>query len=122
MLQIMPFSLAHLFFGARRFVVVAAQVQQAVDNIERQFGLHIVAALGGLLLRNLNADDQLAFQLLGVGGAIRKRQHIGRLVGVEILLVEAMDGGIVYKSKADLVILDVFAFEDGTGDFAQSAL
>ena len=48
-----------LLFGHQ--VVVSADVQQAVDDVEREFVLCRPASLGCHIFRNLGAGDDLAF-------------------------------------------------------------
>jgi hypothetical protein len=53
-------ALPHFFRARCRFVIVAAQVQEAVDDIERQFRLEFVTVNGGLGLGDFRADHELA--------------------------------------------------------------
>ena len=92
-----------------------------MDDVERQLDLDVVAAAFGRVARDLGADHQLARQPLGVRLAQGKREDVGRLVVIEILLVEAMNGDVVDEGEADLRILDALAFEHGAGDFAHAA-
>ena len=57
----------------------------------------------------------------GAGAAQGKREHVGRLVVVEELLVEPMDGRIVHEGQADRRGGDALALQDGFGDLAQPA-
>src|SRR5438034_1250967 len=72
LLQVMAFAFAHCLPVGLLVVVEAAQVQQAVNDVQRQLGLHIVAALGRLGQRYLGTDDELTRELLRVRLAERK--------------------------------------------------
>ena len=104
-----------------RLVVVAAQVQEAVDDVEGQFSLNIVAAFLRLGLRHLGADDQLAGQPVRAGLAEREAQHVGRLVVIEVALVEPVDRGIVDEGEADLGVVDAFTLRARPGPSPASA-
>src|SRR5258708_5049849 len=108
----MPLTFAH-FLGIGFFVViVAAEVKEAVDYVERQFGLNIVAQSDWLGWGKFNADDQLPREFLRSRVAERKTQNVRRFIVIEIALVEPVNGGIVYERQADFVVVLFLALED----------
>ena len=72
-------------------------------------------AVGGVLLRDLVADHDLAFERLRAGLGVRERQHVGRLVVLEELIVEPVDVRVVDERERDLARLHALALEHGAG-------
>src|SRR5262249_50729733 len=68
---------------------------------------------------DFNAHDDFAFQLARLGCAHRERQHVGRLIVIEELPVEAMNRGVVDKCQRDLSFLYALAFQHDLGSFTQ---
>ncbi len=91
-----------------------------MDDVKRQLHLHVMAALLGLVPRNLDAEHELARQLACGAVAQRKRQHIGRLVVIEEALVEAMNGRVIHEGEADLVVRHALAVEHCPPDCAHA--
>lgn len=117
----MSFARPHLAHVVGGVVVEAAQVEQTVDDVERQFRLDVVLSLGRLPLGDLQAENEFPFEFFRSGATVWKCQDVGRFIVIEIALVEPMNRRVVNKSEADLVIRDTFAIEHGSSDRAHGA-
>ena len=82
----------HLCAGARRDVVVAVQVQQAVDDVEREFPEHIMPVLRRLHEGGVRAHDDFA---------VIKSDHIRRARLAHELHVDTRDDGIAHDGHLD---------------------
>src|SRR5262245_26838321 len=100
--KVLALLAAHGGRVARRTVVVPAQVQNAVNRVQAQLRVHVVAAGRGLALRDLDADHDFPFELPGAAAAQRKREYVGRAVVVQEPLVQCGDGRVVHDREADL--------------------
>ena len=87
----MPLLLAHFLCADVGLVVVAAEVQETVDDVERQLCLNVVAANRGLGLRNFGADDQFTGEPFGLGFAEGKTQNVRRFIVLQIALVQLLN-------------------------------
>lgn len=117
----MPFSLTHDAGRLITQVVVAAQMQHAVYDIECQFRLNIMTSLGGDAEGDLGTNNEFPFEHPGAGTAEGETQDVGGFVVVEKLFVEAMNGGIIDEGETDLVLINSLAFEDGPRGVAHLA-
>src|SRR5712692_2199502 len=119
--KVAALALVHLKRGGRRMVVVTAQMQEAVDDIQGQLGVNVVAAVIGFGLGHLSPNDKLPGQSPGPWITQGKTQDVGRLIVTEITLVELMDRGIVNEGKADLRVGNALFAQHGANDFTHSA-
>jgi hypothetical protein len=85
-----------------RFVVVAGEVQEAVEDQDLNFRGKGVALFDGLAPCGSNADGEVAGDRMRNGAGGRKRQHIGRLVDAAKLAIEATDRCFRGEQDADL--------------------
>ena len=116
----MLFALAHFLCFRAGLVVVAAKMKQAVNDIQSQLGLDLMAAAFGFRLRQLRADDKLSGQSLRPRIAKRKAQNIRRTIVIEIPFVEPLNGGVIDESQADLGLGKAFFLQDGANNLPHS--
>src|SRR5262249_37158793 len=114
--QIEAFALPHLGSSGLGLVVVPAQMQQPMNDVKRQFRLDRMPSVLRLTARHLRADHQLARQAPCIGFAQGKTQYVGRLVVIEVAVVELMNGWIIYEGETDFRLAYVLAFEDRAHD------
>lgn len=81
-------------------VVVAGQMQEAVDEVEGEFGGGRAAELAGDVDGALGTNDEFA----EAGGEV-EGEHVGRAGVVEEALVQLGDGGVVHEGDAEGVDL-----------------
>lgn len=89
-------------------MVVTREMQETVDNEKKKFFSESeIAGFGvaeGCVGRDHDIAEQAAIQVAKLTFLKRKRNNIRRLIPGEILLVDALNGWIVYKSNADFLI------------------
>src|SRR5437870_10019454 len=97
----MSFAFPHRGGSVACMIVVVAQVQQAVDNVQRQLRVDIMTARLRLAFGDFGTNDQFSSQAASVALAEREAQYVGRLVVLQVALVELMDRGIIDKGQTD---------------------
>jgi len=92
-----PLGGAHGAALGGRLVVVVGEVEEAVDEVEGEFGGGRAAELAGDDDGAFGADDDLA-----EAGAEVEGEHVGGAGVVEEALVERGDGGVVHEGDAEV--------------------
>ena len=92
----LPLGCAHAAAWRGLQVVVALQVENAVDDVECEFPAGRGAELSGLRNGARDRNNQLS-----VTRAVVKTQDIGRAGGRVILLVETGHGGVTHQHNAE---------------------
>jgi len=82
-------------------VVVAGEVEQAVEDEDLQFAGEGVALIGGLAAGGFNADGEVAGQLFCANAFGGERENVGGFVFAAELAVEFADGGIGGEEDGD---------------------
>ena len=109
----------HLATLCRPQIVVAAQVQQPVDRVARDFGLPGGFEIVRLFQRVGNGNENLAVQMAR-GTSVIECDDIGRAFVLQKLLVHARHLGRIDQVKAKFVIAQCeFVFENVTQDAAE---
>src|SRR6185437_7262835 len=98
---------SHLRTGFRRQIIIADQVQRAVDHVKQQFVLRGPTELRGGRGGRLGAGDDFAFYV-AFPLFQDETQYIRRFVVVEITWIEKVHGRIVDHRQADDGPLDAF--------------
>src|SRR5699024_9769483 len=95
--KIKIFSGPHLIFFFFRLILVAHQVQEAVDKDAEEFTLDRLAKFQGLLSNSGSATIQGAFNAVVVGRFIvPKRDNIGYIIPIQILFVDTNNLVFIY--------------------------
>lgn len=81
-------------------MVVAQQVQDAVNEQTLKFVRHAAFALSCLAAQRIDGDDDVAQQIGADFVGQRKRQDVGRGVAVAVAAVQFMDRRIGYEAQA----------------------
>ena len=99
----------HGLLVGRLLMVVAQQMEQAVDGQVGHFAVQAVAELPGLLLRHFRRNDDIAQQMFLRSADFRRfirlvkgeGQDIRRTVHVAVVAVQLVDCRIIHQSDAD---------------------
>lgn len=81
-------------------MVVAQQVQDAVDEQTQEFVRHATFPLPRLAAQRIDRDDDVAQQLGADFVGQGKRQHVGRGVAAAVAEVQFTDRRIGYETQA----------------------
>ena len=100
-LQVRALTCTHFMNISLSQIIVAAQMKQSVDNVERQLGRGLGAHFGRRGGSHLGRDDQLADQFRLVRGGKREADDVGRPVMRQVFPVDPADGGVVHKGHRD---------------------
>ena len=87
--------------ASRRVVVVAHQVQRAVNHVQQQLVVGGPAELAAASWRAVSADDHLALEPVAVA-LQHEAEHVGRIVVGQILAIERVNRRIVDDRDAQL--------------------
>lgn len=93
-------------------MVVAPQVQNAVDEQGAQFVSKGAFALPGLPTDGVDRDDHIAQKSRTAFIGQRKRQHVRWPVFVPILPIQLVDGPIRHESQAQLSLFQLQVTQD----------
>ena len=101
-------------------IIVAAEVQQAVDHVQDQLGpgLHPVPLRhprGGL-----GRDDQLAREVSLAGVGEDEADDVRRPVVVEVAAVDGVDRRVIDDRDRDLGAADPLGLQDAAGDLGEA--
>jgi len=109
-LQVMPLALPHLGGARVRLVVVAAQVQQAVDDVQRQLDLDACPrsrAAAWATSAPMTSSPASFLRWARSGGS----SHVRRLVVIQVALVERVDRRVIDERQADLGVRRALALQ-----------
>ena len=84
------------------FMVIAGEMEEAVEDEDFDFGGERVALLDGLAERGRNGDGQVAGDFFGADAIGWKGEHIGGFVLVAKLEIEAANGWVGGEQNGDL--------------------
>lgn len=100
-------------------VVITAEMEQPVNQVESEFVGRIETAAGGLADGRFNGNDNLAGQWLGMGCGEGEGDDVSRAEVIQIGGVESGDGGIIDEADRKIGLVDSLGVEDLAGELTQ---
>jgi hypothetical protein len=116
--QVDPLAKLHLAGFRRLGMIVAQEMQDAMDDQERELGIDRTGVVGGLLGRDLGAHDDVADHRRAATdrvervGIEREREHIGRSLVTHVFGIEPADGDRIDEMEIDPAGRDTLGLQD----------